>query len=357
MKITAVQAYLLQLPLIKPYTIAYKTFTDTGIVFLEITLANGMVGYGAANPFEDVVGETPADTLQHLQSDYVQTLIGQNIEAYHQLIQNAASYFSQLPGTLAAIDIALHDAFAQYSNIPVVQLYGQLHKSIPTSVTIGIKETAEMLEEAKACVAAGFTILKLKTGISVEADIERVSKIAEALHGAVVLRVDANQGYTISQLQQFVKATSHLPIELIEQPMPVSNDHQLAMLPLAVRNKLVADESLINQASAIQLAQSPQPYGVYNIKLMKCGGILAAKAIAATAQQAGIHLFWGCNDESLVSITAALHAAFSSPNTRYLDLDGSFDIAETLFAGGFILKNGCMHINPTPGLGVVKNIF
>ena len=35
---------------------------------------------------------------------------------------------------------------------------------------------------------------------------------------------------------------------------------------------------------------------------------------------------WGCNDESCISIAAALHAAYACPATRYLDLDGSFDL-------------------------------
>ena len=63
-------------------------------------------------------------------------------------------------------------------------------------------------------------------------------------------------------------------------------------------------------------------------------------------------LFWGCNDESIVSITAALHIAFASANTKYLDLDGSLDLAEDIVTGGFILKDGLMSISDKPGLGV-----
>ncbi len=61
---------------------------------------------------------------------------------------------------------------------------------------------------------------------------------------------------------------------------------------------------------------------------MKCGGLVSAFEIANIAKQAEIDLFWGCNDESDLSISAALHAAFACPNTKYLDLDGSFDLLE-----------------------------
>jgi len=53
-----------------------------------------------------------------------------------------------------------------------------------------------------------------------------------------------------------------------------------------------------------------------------------------------------------VSITAALHTAFACANTRYIDLDGSLDLARDVVRGGFILKDGMMSCSDKPGLGV-----
>ena len=89
---------------------------------------------------------------------------------------------------------------------------------------------------------------------------------------------------------------------------------------------------------------------------MKCGGLLGAFSIADIALNGGIELFWGCNDESLLGITAALHAAYACSNTRYIDLDGSFDLAEDLVTGGFSLFDGYMLINDQPGFGTHKII-
>ena len=61
---------------------------------------------------------------------------------------------------------------------------------------------------------------------------------------------------------------------------------------------------------------------------------------------------WGCNDESCVSITAALHVALACSTTRYLDLDGSFDLASDVATGGFDLADGCLVPLDAPGLGV-----
>ena len=61
---------------------------------------------------------------------------------------------------------------------------------------------------------------------------------------------------------------------------------------------------------------------------------------------------WGCMDESRVSIAAALHVAYASGRTRYLDLDGSFDLARDPAAGGFELRDGRLYLGDEPGLGV-----
>jgi L-alanine-DL-glutamate epimerase-like enolase superfamily enzyme len=87
---------------------------------------------------------------------------------------------------------------------------------------------------------------------------------------------------------------------------------------------------------------------------MKCGGITQALEISSLAEGAGIDLMWGCNDESIISISAALHVALSCTNTRYLDLDGSLDLARDVVGGGFILENGEMRVNGLPGLGLIN---
>jgi L-alanine-DL-glutamate epimerase-like enolase superfamily enzyme len=85
---------------------------------------------------------------------------------------------------------------------------------------------------------------------------------------------------------------------------------------------------------------------------MKCGGVLPALRIATVAELSGIDLMWGCMDESVVAIAAALHAALSSPATKYLDLDGSLDLARDVASGGFLLEDGTMRVLDAPGLGI-----
>jgi L-alanine-DL-glutamate epimerase-like enolase superfamily enzyme len=351
MKIVAIRSYLKHMALTKPYTIAYNTFTDVSIAFLEIELENGMVGYGTGSPAEDVVGETTQETVQNLQSDFIQQLVGRDIQSFQQIIFETNNYFNHKPGTLAAVDLALHDAFCKFINCSVAQYYGQKIKALPTSVTIGIKNVQDTLLEAAGYKDLGFKILKVKTGLDVDEDIERVLKLKEKFGNHFKTRVDANQGYSLQDLKKFIDATRNADLELIEQPMKVGVEAELISLSWADRALLAADESLKDPQAALQLASSDKPFGIYNIKLMKCGGLMGAHGIATIAQNASIDLFWGCNDESILSITAALHFAYSCPNTKYIDLDGSFDLAEDIVKDGFTLIDGEMHINNNPGFG------
>ncbi|MEL6594239.1 MAG: enolase C-terminal domain-like protein, partial [Bacteroidota bacterium] len=113
----------------------------------------------------------------------------------------------------------------------------------------------------------------------------------------------------------FHERSQQLDIELIEQPLPVSALAEMQELPPAVKARIAADESLVNAEDAFQLTIPPHSCGIFNIKLMKCGGIYQAQRIAEMARQAGFDLMWGCNDESIISIAAGLHIAFSCPHT------------------------------------------
>ena len=353
MKIIAVRSYLKKMALTKPYTIAYCTFSDVTLAFFEVELANGIIGYGTGSPAGEVVGETTDQTALNLQTEFVQQLIGRDIRYFQKLIYEARIHFDHLPGTQAAIDIALHDAFGKFIGISVADFYGQKIQAIPTSITIGIKNVQAALEEAAGYLKLGFKILKVKIGLNVEEDIEKIIKLHELYANQFKIRVDPNQGYTLAELNQFIYATKKVPIELIEQPLPVGKELELLKVDAAYRSILMGDESLKDARAALEYAIS-KPFGVYNIKLMKCGGIMGAMEIATIAHQANINLFWGCNDESILSITAALHAAYSCANTQFIDLDGSFDLAEDLVTGGFELVDGYMHINHLPGFGITK---
>lgn len=339
----------------KPYTIAFKTVFAVESIIVEIELSNGMTGIGAANPSKEVTGESIDDTeLALIRLKSSQWLKKKDLRHFNGLLSILKESLVKTPAALAAIDTALHDAFCKYLGIPVVEFLGTQKMEMVTSVTIGIKNVAETLMEAKEYTGNGFRVLKVKLGNNLEEDIERIKKLRETYKDSLVIRVDINQGYTESAAIKFIEATKDLDIELIEQPLPV-NAFPSPRLGRTNRTRLAADESLLTSTDALKLLLHPVGCGIYNIKLMKCGGISNALDIAKMAEIGNVDLMWGCNDESKISITAALHAAFACGHTKYLDLDGSFDLLKDVVSGGFTVKDGMMRLTGNPGLGVVKN--
>lgn len=354
MRVKKINVWSTDLGNTKPYTIAFKTIDEVRNVFVEIVIDNGTSGIGSGNPSEYVTGENLNQTIDALQEKNLEFLIGRDIREINQLLFEVLHKFPQAPAARAALDIALHDVFTKHLNIPLVKYLGQKIKALPTSNTIGIKNVEETLKEAVEYEKKGFKVLKVKLGKDLEEDIERLVKLRERFDNRMVIRIDANQGYSVQQTIDFFNRTKKLDIELIEQPLPAKSIQEMKDLPNEIKSKIAADESLLSPADALNLIKPPSAAGIFNIKLMKCGGISQGLKIADIALQEGVDLFWGCNDESIVSITAALHAAFACSNTRYIDLDGSLDLAKDEVTGGFILKEGMMYCSDKTGLGVER---
>ncbi len=341
------------LELTRPYTIAYKTTSHVENMVVVLELDNGIHAIGTCNPSHYVVGESLEDSERILtHAENVEWLVGRDIRTIHRLCSEVSTRFPVTPGVRAALDIVLWDAFTKWLGVPLVEFLGREVESLPTSITIGIKNVAETLAEAKEYIERKFTVLKVKTGESLEEDVERLTKLREVHGSSITIRIDSNQGYNAAQMIEFFERTRKLNIELNEQPIPVSALEDMRLLPEEIRRTIAADETLISPKDALNLVQKPAACGIFNVKLMKCGGVSKGLEIARIAENAGVELMWGCNDESIVSITAALHTAFSSANTKYIDLDGSLDLARDVVTDGFILENGIMRPNDKPGLGV-----
>ena len=264
-------------------------------------------------------------------------------------INKVENQFINDPGSKAAYNIALYDAFCKSLNISLGSFLGRVIPELPTSITVGIKDIDETIEEINEYYSSGFRYIKIKLGDKIDYDIERITKINEKFGSDIKIRIDANQGWSLDDTIKFCDET--IGVELIEQPISVDNTQQLLKLPDSVKEIIALDESLVSYEDAIKYSQNN--YGkIFNIKLMKCGGITSGRKIANVALLNNIDLMWGCNDESIISISAALNAALSFPNTKYLDLDGSLDLAKDLVTGGFNLKDGIMKPIDKPGLGV-----
>jgi len=351
MQIKTCEIWKADLGLLRPYTIAGESTSSTENAFVRIELNNGHWGIGSAAPSERVCNESMEDTIAALEQG-ANSIRGRCLGEFEGLRFGIGEELNATPAARAAIDIALFDAFCKSLDVRVVDFLGQKHKSLPTSITIGIKEEQGVKADLEEFIAEGFRIVKIKIGADVERDISILRKLREWGGHDIKIRVDANQGYTQDNLTKLIHDTQGVGLEFVEQPYFAPAMVQMRELNEDIRSFCMADEDLKSKSDAVAMTRGPLPYGSWNIKLMKSGGVTGGKWIGDLAGMYGIPLMWGCMDESRVSIAAALHTAFSCRATHYLDLDGSFDLATDVVTGGFEVKDGFMYLTDAPGLGV-----
>ena len=353
MRITNVEEWKSPVALTRPYTIATRSIDSVDLFFVRISTDTGVRGLGSASPAEEVTGESIAACENALRQDNIGWLEGRDPCQLASYCRRLAPTMIGTPAARLAVETALHDLFCRHLGIPLVDLFGQCHTSLPTSITIGIKPTIdEALAEADEYLARGFIALKLKIGRDMQQDRELLTKLREHCGPDISIRVDANRGYSLQETSKLWPLVDDLDIELVEQPVDIEEFNRLSDLNDDQRRIIAADESLVDDRDALRLIHPPRPSGIFNIKLMKCGGLTTALTIAELARLAGLDLMWGCMDESVISIAAALHTAFACPQTRFLDLDGSFDLSTDPASGGFQLIDGHLTLIDGVGLGV-----
>jgi L-alanine-DL-glutamate epimerase-like enolase superfamily enzyme len=352
MKITAVSFERLDLKLKVPYTIAYETVSEASNVILKIETSGSLVGWGCAAPDMPVTLETAEDVITKIESTIKPYLIGKDpfniVKHLNFLKDNGVSTSS-----LAMVDMALLDLISRKAELPLYKFLGGYRKNISTSITIGILNLRETIFNCREYQKQGFNIFKIKGGLNLDEDIERLVQARRMLGNNAILRFDANQGYSYEECLDFVDKTKEVGIEIFEQPTKMENEVLLAKVTNNVPIPVMADESIKNLSDAFRLTQS-NSIDMINIKLQKVGGIHEANHINSVARSAGVECMVGCLDESALSISAGLHFALSRPNIEFVDLDGHLDFEKDPYQGIFNLKNGVLTPSEDYGLGKIN---
>ena len=199
----------------------------------------------------------------------------------------------------------------------------------------------------------GFRILKIKGGLDPELDVGRVRAIHQALPYCT-LRLDADQGYTVQEAMDVARALKGV-LEMLEQPTLAQDLKALRQVTEHSPIPILADESMMGPPSALKIASSRAADGL-SVKLATCGGLRCARQIDAIARSAGLATMVGCINEPALSIAAGLSFALSSPNVRYVDLDGHFDLIDDPSQPRFTLQDGWLIASDVPGLGCTVNL-
>ena len=196
MKITAVEYFRLDMPLAIPYTISYEKVTKTTNIILKLSTDKGITAWGCAAPDKKVTGETPEEVIANIEHVIIELLIGQSPFQIARFTHHLKKILPGMSSTIAMVDMALYDLLARKAKLPLYQLLGGYRHEIKTSITVGILPLTQTVEQAGHYLKKGFSIIKLKGGLNLNDDIEKIMKLREKLGNEFLLRYDANQGYT-----------------------------------------------------------------------------------------------------------------------------------------------------------------
>jgi L-alanine-DL-glutamate epimerase-like enolase superfamily enzyme len=349
MKIIKTAIYKFSIPM-HPFTIATGTMDFAQNVFIRIYTDDGYYGAGECSAFPMIVGETQA-TCFEMAKDLAALWQGKNPLAIEERMEELHDYAAFNSTIKSAFDMALFDIAAKNADLPLYKFLGGNKKEIETDLTIGIDAPDNMAERATRFKEKGVRIIKIKLGKHGEEDIERIKQIRLAVGNNMLLRVDANQGWSFDTALFVLNEIAKYNIQFCEQPMRYWNDYKLPELKKLSPVKIMADESVFDHHDAERLIEAGACDYV-NIKFSKSAGILEAKKINEACEKNQIACMMGGMLESRVALTAFAHFATTHDNVIFYDMDTCL-LGHKLdpVKGGVTFNGYFLNIPDTPGIG------
>ncbi|WP_420115924.1 enolase C-terminal domain-like protein [Micromonospora sp.] len=260
------------------------------------------------------------------------------------LLAELPALATQLPtGVLAALDAAVHDLLGRRAAQPVYRWLGRPAPTpAATAHTIGLVAPGHAGATARDLARRGFRLVKVKCGDP--ADVARVAAVRAALPQARLL-LDPNGAWTPEQTVRLLDTLRPYDIDAVEQPIAPGTPQLLGWISARTDVPVIADEDAATAAHVDALVGTVA--GI-NVKLARCGGIHAARQIAATARAHGMDLMLGCLVASSLGIAPAVHL---TGDARWVDLDGHLLLADDPWTG-IGGHDGVLRVSGAPGLGV-----
>lgn len=308
--------------LARPFRIARGVRTQSELLYVRLTDADGNSGQGEGAPIVRYK-VTAAEGLAQ-------------IEALRAVIESGACDRQALQGAMPAgaarnaVDSALWDLEARQQGTTVAAMAGtDVSQPLRTAETVGIATPEEMAEAARVISGPG-RLIKIK--LDSEAIAARISAIRTAAPEARLV-IDANEGWSLSDVMDHRQLLADAGVEMLEQPLPAGRDEELLAYDGTV--PLSADESC---HVAADVARLKDIYSIVNIKLDKTGGLTEGLKLEAAAREAGLGIMVGCMIGTSLGMAPG---AIIARGAKFTDLDGPTWLAEDR-ADGFTFDKGLM---------------
>lgn len=166
------------------------------------------------------------------------------------------------------------------------------NESIEINGLVWMGDFDKMIERIKMKLEEGFRCVKLKIGaIDWQKELDMISFIRKSYSPQeLMIRVDANGGFTMDNALPRLKRLADLGVHSIEQPIPAGNSELMAFLCQVSPLPIALDEELIGKATAeekISTLDIIKPAYII-LKPALCGGFSGAEEWISLAEERGI---------------------------------------------------------------------
>lgn len=276
---------------------------------------------------------------------------------------------------LSALEQALLDLEGQRRGLPVWRLLGRsLRERVPLYANIN-RATMDRSPEgfaanARAAVAEGFRVVKLapfddlprgaaatpEGQARIALGLARVRAVREAIGPAVELLIDCHSRLDEQSALQVARALEDVGLSWFEEPVPwhLEDGAVLARLRRATGLRIATGESIFGLEPFRRLARAGAA-DVWMPDVKHAGGIRACVEVGCLAHEHGLELS-PHNPSGPVACTASLHVAAVLPAFTVLEYAwGEVPWRGQLVSPAEEVRDGCLAVPQTPGLGVVLN--
>lgn len=310
--IADIRSTIVDVPTVRRHKLSQTSVTAQSYVVVQVRLANGAEGIGEAATLggprwsEESVEAIKANIDAYLAP----AVLGQRADLFEAAGLRMDQAAKRNTAAKAAIETALFDAVGKTLGLPASALLGgAVRDRIPVLWTLASGDPVQEAEEADAKLEARLhRTFKVKIGAQEPAaDMARMRHLCRALEGRAELIVDANQAWDETVSARCLPQLHDMGVALVEQPVPAWNLAAMARLRARPGTPpLLADECVFDVHDMLAVGCAGAADAV-SLKLVKHGGLLGVRKVAAVAEAAGIALYGGCLLESSVGAAAHLH--------------------------------------------------
>jgi L-alanine-DL-glutamate epimerase-like enolase superfamily enzyme len=277
MRLYEINLYRVDLPLMTPYRLSYRTFESFEPLIVEVRDRDGGIGWGEQHISPGSSAETREGGWAFAR-ELAEAVLGlDGAQARRRIAARAAE------AKVAAT--ALATAIEMLEGAPVLGSAGERRLRLLTAFNATDRE--EIPEEVERRLAEGYRTFKIKVGKDVDADIKRLARIQECLAGRATLRIDANRAYGREQGCRFASSISPEGVELFEQPCAAEDWQANAAVAAISRVPLMLDEPICALAD-IDRAAGIAGVGLCKMKLKRFGSLAGLREAVQRVRAKGM---------------------------------------------------------------------